>query len=117
MRNTDSSEDVLRREAVDLATDVAAVLLDLRAIIAPRDAYLVSMECVRIADRIQRARAATEREEIRTRFREGRTAAQRALVALERMGAIYGVPRKHTDGVYRRIHLLATTLNALAALA
>lgn len=109
-----TTDDPLRKEAVALATDVAALLVTLRESVRPGDAYVLAMECVRAADRILRARKENFPWEARARFAEARTAALRAMVALDRAGAHAPIPREAADGFHRRLHDLALALGALA---
>lgn len=95
------TEDPLRREAVDLATDVAGFLLEVRERLRPGVAYVLGMECVRIADRIQKGLPG-----------EARTAAVRALIALDRAGAHAPLPREAVGSIQGRLHRLALALGA-----
>lgn len=112
--NTPTAEDALRKEAVDLATDVASLMVEAKGLVRPEHAYVLAMECVRIADRIQKARMAALPHESRAFFGEARESALRALIGLERAGAHSDLPRGPADGIHRRIHELALALGALS---
>jgi len=109
-------EDTLRQEAVDLATDIVSLLVDSKGIVRPEDAYVISMECVRVADRIGKARQADLPHEARRLFGEAQTSAQKALVALDRAGALYPVPREEAARLGKRLNLLVVALRAMASL-
>ena len=114
MMHTPTAEDVLRKEAVDLATDMTSMLVDFKRLLRAEDAYVVAMECVRAADRIQKARLEALPHRTREQFTEARTAVQRAMVALDRAGARVELPAERTEALYRRLHFLALTLGVLA---
>lgn len=109
-----TTEDPLRREAVDLATDVASFLVSIREKVRSDIAYVLAMECVRTADRILRARQENFPWEACARFAEARTAALRAMVALDRAGAHGDLPRAEVEGIHRRLHDLVLALGALS---
>jgi hypothetical protein len=111
---TPTADDVLRREAVNLATDATSFLVRFRETVRPEHAYIVAMECVRIADRIQKARETAFPWETVQFFDEARVAAVRAMVALDRTGAHATLPREETDAIAHRLHDLALALGALA---
>ena len=112
--HTPTTEDELRREAVNLATDVTSLLVGEKERVRPEHAYVVAMECVRIADRIQQARMAALPHQARALFAEARTAALRAMIGLDRIGAHSPLPGEPAEGVHRRLHELALALGALA---
>jgi len=112
---TPTADDALRKEAVDLSTDVTSLLVNRKDLLRPEDAYLMAMECVRMADRILRARQAALPHAAREFFLEARTAAQRTLVALEREGARHPHLEREMAPLYRRLHLLALTLGELGS--
>ena len=112
--HTPTTEDELRREAVNLATDVTSMLVGEKDRVRPEHAYVLAMECVRIADRIQKARMAALPHEARGFFAEARTAALRAMIGLDRTGAHTPLPGNPTEGIHRRLHDLALALGALA---
>jgi hypothetical protein len=99
---------------VALATDVAALMVTLRDTVRAEDAYVLAMECVRASDRILKARRENFPWEASARFLEARTAALRAMIALDRAGAHSDIPRRDADGLHRRLHELALALGALA---
>lgn len=109
-----TTDDPLRQEAVNLATDVAAFLVSIRETVRAEHAYVIAMECVRIADRILRARQENFPWEAAARFAEARTAALRAMIALDRAGAHAPLPRGEVDAIHGRLHDLAMTLSVLA---
>lgn len=112
--HTPTAEDSLRKEAVDLATDVASLMVGEKGRVRPEHAYVLAMECVRIADRIQKARMAALPHEAREFFGEARSAALRAMIGLDRAGAHTDLPGEPAAGIHRRIHELALALGALA---
>jgi len=112
--HTPTTEDALRKEAVDLATDVASVMVGEKDRVRPEHAYVIAMECVRMADRIQKARMAALPHEARALFGEARSAALRAMIGLDRAGAHSDLPRGPTEGIHRRLHELAQALGALS---
>lgn len=111
---TPTTDDVLRKAAVDIATDTASLLVECRSIVSPERAYSLAMECVRIADRILRAREAPLQTEASLRFGEAWLAAVRALAALDRIRARADLPEEAAEDIYRRLHRLALLLGTLA---
>jgi hypothetical protein len=112
--HTPTTEDPLRKEAIDLATDVTSLLLSERERIRPEHAYQVAMECVRMADRILKARTANLPHEARAFFEEARVAAGRAMIGLERTEAPDLPPGSPTAAIHRRLRDLGLALGALA---
>jgi hypothetical protein len=110
---TPTTDDFLHREAVDLCTDLASLLLRHRGAVRPEDAYGAAMECVRIAGHLLGARDASLPEESAARYRDARTSVQRVLVALDRAGARCPFPAEEIGGLERRFHELAQALGAL----
>jgi hypothetical protein len=111
---TPTTDDFLRKEAVDLATDTAALLLEYRREVPPERAYALAMECVRIADRIQGARREALPAGAARRFGEAWLAAVRSLTGLDRIRARTDLPEARAEALHRRLHLLALALGALA---
>lgn len=111
---TPTCDDVLRREAVNLATDATSLMVGCRDAVRPEHAYVLAMECVRVADRIQKAREAAFPWEASRYFAEARLAAVRAIVTLDRTGAHADLPTDEVEGIQRRLHDLALALGALA---
>ena len=111
---TPTTDDPLRREAVNLATDAAAMMVGCREAVRPEHAYVLAMECVRIADRIQKAREAALPWEAAEFFAEARHAALRGMIALDRAGAHATLPGAEVDSLNGRLHDLALALGALA---
>jgi len=109
-----TTDDPLHTAAVDIATDAASLLVELRDRVRPEHAYVLAMECVRAADRILRARREALPWEAAARFAEGRTAALRALIAVDRAGAHAVLPRERVAALEARLHDLALALGALA---
>lgn len=111
---TPTTDDVLRKEAIDLATDMASLMLRFRDQVRPEHAYSLAMECVRVAGRIQKARESALPWEAAAVFEEARTAAVRSMVALDRAGAHAALPRDETAVLHHRLHDLALALGALS---
>jgi len=111
---TPTTDDVLRKEAVDLATDVASLMVRFRGAVRPEHAYQVAMECVKVAGKIQEAREKALPWEGAALFREAGTSAVRAMVALDRAGAHAPLPQREVAMLDRRFHELALALGALA---
>src|SRR5258706_9775075 len=111
---TPTTDDVLRKEAVDLATDVASLMVRHRGAVRPEHAYLLAMECVKIAGRILDVRCQALPWVASSLFEEARTSTVRAMVALDRAGAHASLPPREVAGLNRRFHDLALTLGALA---
>ncbi len=112
--HTPTARDVLNAEAVDLATDVATLLLEFRDRIETGESVGLAMTCLEISDRILKARRATLPGESRVFLGEARTCALRTMVALERLGAHEKIPRHKEAPLYRRLSGLAAALGALA---
>jgi hypothetical protein len=106
--------DALHREAVDLATDVASLALEQRAVLRPEHAYPLAMECVRCAGRIQEARHEALPWKAADRYREALTSGIRAKVALDRAGAHSPLPPKEVSALERRLRDLCLALSMLA---
>lgn len=111
---TPSTDDVLRKEAVDLATDAAGFLVEHRGSVPPDCAYTLAMHCVRVADRIQRAREVGVPPSASRLFGEAWLAAVRALMTLDRARALADLPHRQAEALHRRLHRLALALGALA---
>jgi hypothetical protein len=111
---TPTTDDVLRKEAVDLATDVATLALECRDRVRPGDAYIVAMECVKVAGHIQSARERALPWAATRDFERARLAAGRALTALDRAGAHADLPPEAVEALGRRLSELALALAALA---
>lgn len=111
---TPTTDDVLRKEAVDLATDVASLMVRFRGVVRPEHAYLLAMECVRVAGKIQEARDKALPWEGAALLKEAGTSAVRAMVALDRAGAHAPLPGREVTDLNRRFHDLALALGALA---
>jgi hypothetical protein len=112
--HTPTTEDALRKAAIDLATDVASLMVSEKEQVRAEHAYVLAMECVRIADRIQKARLAALPHEAREQFEEARTATVRAIIGLDRAGAHGPLPKAATDGIHSRLSELALALGALS---
>jgi len=111
---TPTTDDVLRKEAVDIATDAASLLLKCRGVVAPERSYALAMECVRVADRILHARTAPLPTVASRRFGEAWLAAVRAIANLDRIRARADLPEEEAEDIHRRLHRLALVLGALA---
>jgi hypothetical protein len=111
---TPTTDDVLRKEAVDLATDVATLAMECRDRVRPGDAYIVAMECVKLAGHIQSARERALPWAAARDFERARLAAGRALAALDRAGAHADLPAASVATLGRRLSDLAKALGALA---
>lgn len=111
---TPTTDDVLRKEAVDLATDVASLMVRHRGAVRPEHAYLLAMECVKIAGRILDARCQALPWEAAALFEEARHSTVRAMVALDRAGAHATLPGREVASLHRRFHDLALALGALS---
>jgi hypothetical protein len=111
---TPTTDDVLRKEAVDLATDVASLMVRHRGAVLPEHAYLLAMECVKTAGRILDARCQALPWEAAALFEEARTSTVRAMVALDRAGAHATLPSREVAALNRRFHDLSLALGALA---
>ena len=112
-----TSDDVLRREAIDLATDATSLLVSCREAFRPEHAYAMAMECVRVADRIQSAHDQALPWEVARCYREARMAAVRARTALERTGTrspLLGKVDPEVERIHHRLNNLAFALGALA---
>jgi hypothetical protein len=96
----------LHRAAVDLATDVAAVLVDRAGSLPADEAYRLGMEGVRTAERLLRAAAADSAREAAEAFEAARLGAARIVVALDRLAALYPLPEEAAQ-VSRRAGRLA----------
>jgi RecA/RadA recombinase len=96
----------LHRAAVDLATDVAAVLVDRAGSLPAEEAYRLGMEGVRIAERLLRASAADSAREAAEAYEAARVGAARIVVALDRLAALYPLPEE-AAAVSRRAGRLA----------
>ena len=111
---TPTTDDFLRKEADDLATAAASLLVEFRDEVGPERSYALAMECVRIADRIQQARRAPLPTVASRRFGEAWIATVRSLAGLDRIRARTDLPDGRAEAIYRRLHLLALALGALA---
>jgi hypothetical protein len=113
MRTPNTAEEV-RAEAIALATDVTALLVRHRGEVRPEQAYVLAMECVRVADRVLKGDGEPLPWEAAARFMEARTAAVRALVALDRAGAHADLPPLEVREIEGRMHRVALALADLA---
>jgi len=111
---TPSTDDVLRKEAVDLATDATGFLVEHRAAVPPECAYTLAMHCVRVADRIQRAREIGVPPSASRLLGEAWLATVRAMATLDRARALADLPDAPAEALHGRLHRLALALGALA---
>ena len=114
MNHTPTANDLLQSEAVNLATDMAAMLHEFRDRVGPDEAFGLAAEVLTLSDHILKARLSVTTEKSREHFGHGRTVCQRALVALERLAARSRIPLLRSASIHERLSQLARALGALS---
>lgn len=114
MSITPTARDLLHTEAVNLATDVAAMLLEFRDRVGPDEAYSLAHEVLGLSDRILLARQSVTTVKARQHFAGGRTVCQRTMVSLDRLAARHLVPLMRSAGLHEHLSGMAKALGALS---
>lgn len=114
MNHTPTANDLLHTEAVNLATDMAAMLHEFRTRVGSEEAFALAAEILTLSDHILKARLSVTTEKSREHFAHGRTVCQRALVALERLAARSRIPLLRSAAIHERLSSLAMALGALS---
>lgn len=114
MAHTPTAHDVIHTEAVNLATDVAGLLLEFRDRIGAGEAYAIATEVLSLSDLVLKARRSVTTQKSREHFAEARTVCQRAMVALERFAARSRIPLVKSADFHGRLSSMASALGALA---
>jgi len=114
MSITPTARDLLHTEAVNLATDVAAMLLEYRDHVGADEAYAVSSEILGLSDHILMARKSVTSLKARWHFAGGRTVCQRTMVALDRLAARHQVPLMRSAALHEHLSGMAKALDALS---
>ena len=114
MSHTPTAHDLLHTEAVNLATDMADMLLEFRERVGSEEAYALAAEVLTLSDCILKARMSVTTDKAREHFASGRTLCQRAMIALERLAARCKIPLVRSAAVHDRLSSLAKALGALS---
>jgi len=112
--STPTAHDILHTEAVNIATDAAAMLLEYRGLVGGDEAFLIANEVLTLADRIGRARISVTTPKAREHFAAARTICLRTMIAFERLGARSRIPLVRSANLHDRLSSLATALGALS---
>ena len=114
MTRTPTAHDLIHTEAVNLATDVADLLIEFRDRVGADEAYDIATEILTLSELVLKARASVTAPKAREHFGEARTVCQRAMVALERFATRSRIPLMRSAGLHGRLSALATALGALS---
>lgn len=114
MTHTPTAHDIIHTEAVNLATDVAGLLLEYRDRVGPDEAFAIATEVLSLSDIVLKARRSVISPKAREHFAAARTVCQRAMVALERFAARNRVPLMKSASLHARLSSLASALGALS---
>jgi len=114
MNMTPTARDLLHTEAVNLATDVASMLLEFRERVGTEEAYALAHEILGLSDRILLARKSVTTDKARQHFDGGRTVCQRTMVALDRLAARHRIPLVRSAGLHEHLSGMAKALGALS---
>jgi hypothetical protein len=114
MSITPTARDLLHTEAVNLATDTAAMLLEFRERVGSEEAYALAHEILGLSDHILLARQSVTTDKARQHFALGRTVCLRMLVALDRLAARHQVPLMRSAGLHEHLSGMAKALGALS---
>ncbi|MCK6480284.1 MAG: hypothetical protein L6R43_09070 [Planctomycetes bacterium] len=114
MNETPTARDILHSEAVNLATDVAGLLLEYRDRVGAEEAFAIASEILSLSHHVLRARRSVVSAKARDHFAAARTVCQRAMVALERFAARSRIPLMKSAGLHSRLSSLSCALGALA---
>jgi len=114
MSQTPTAHDLIHTEAVNLATDTAALLLEFRDRVGSEEAYDIAQEVLTLSDAVLNARRSVTTEKSREHFGAARTVCLRAMVALERFAARSRIPLVRSSDLHGRLSALATALGALS---
>lgn len=114
MSTTPTARDLLHTEAVNLATDVAAMITEFRDRIGAEEAFAVAQEILGLSDHILLARKSVTTPKSREHFAAGRTVCQRAMVALERLAARHRIPLVKSSVLHDQLSGMARALGALS---
>jgi hypothetical protein len=112
--HTPTAHDLLHTEAVNLATDVATMLLEFREKVGTEEGFAVTTEILSLSDHILKARNSVTTAKAREHFAASRTVCQRTMIALERMAARSRIPLIRSAGMHDRLSSLANALSALS---
>jgi len=114
MTRTPTARDILHTEAVNLATDVAGLLLEYRDRVGAEEAFAIATEVLTLSEVVLKARRSVISSKAREHFAEGRTVCLRAMVALERFAARSRIPLMKSASLHTRLSSLASALGALS---
>ena len=114
MSMTPTARDLLHTETVNLATDVAGMILEFRDRVGPEEAFGLAQEVLGLSDRILLARQSVTSAKSREHFAAGRLVCQRTMVALDGLAARHKIPLIRSAGLHERLSSLAKALGALA---
>ena len=114
MTHTPTAHDILHTEAVNLATDVAGLLLEYRDRIGAEEAFSIATEILSLSEHVLKARKSVISPKAREHFAAGRLVCLRAMVALERFAPRSRVPLMKSTGLHSRLSGLAAALGALS---
>jgi hypothetical protein len=114
MNHTPTANDLLHTEAVNLATDMAAMLHEFRDRVGSEEAFGLAAEILTLSDHILKARLSVTTDKSREHFAHARTVCLRALVALERLAARSHIPLLRSADIHERLSSLARALGALS---
>lgn len=114
MSVTPTARDLLHTETVNLATDVAGMLLEFRDRVGTEEAFGLAQEVLGLSDRILLARQSVTSEKSRQHFAGAKTVCQRTMVAMDRLAARHRIPLIRSAGLHERLSSLAKALGALS---
>jgi hypothetical protein len=114
MTHTPTAHDLIHTEAVNLATDVAGLLLEFRDRVGTDEAYDIAQQVLALSERVLEARRSVTTPKARQHFGDARTICLRAMVALERFAARSHIPLVRSANLHTRLSGLATALGALS---
>ena len=111
---TPTANDLLHTEAVNLATDMSAMLIEYRERVGSEEALGLAAEVLSLSDHILKSRQSVTTEKSREHFTLARTGCLRGLVALERFAARCHIPFLRSADIHVRMSSLARALGALS---
>jgi len=114
MTHTPTAHDILHTEAVNLATDVAGLLLEYRDRVGSEEAFAIATEILSLSDHVLKARKSVISPKARDHFAAARLVCLRAMVALERFAARSRIPLMKSASLNARLSSLASALGALS---
>lgn len=114
MTPTPTAHDILHTEAVNLATDVAGLLLEYRDRVGAEEAFAIATEVLSLSELVLKARRSVVSPKAREHFAAGRIVCLRAMVALEKFAARSRIPLMKSAALNARLGSLATALGALS---